>query len=678
MRRLEPRAADAHPADVHTPRSTHRCRPTHPRLAPAYRTAWWLLILGMTLTGCARGCAAPPPGTDSAAEPNPTAPPARSPSEAAAAATAADAAPPGADQATEQPLAEPTGEWRVRPSEAGAYDVFGTLEAPALDARALDRALQPAHAALAALPGAPELWTMCEAGHARLLVRIAAARDAAVARRIAETGLRAAGVPGLGMLTLEVSARGARLRTALSVLSAAGRGAATRWAEEQAVPRARDLPKVDRVGIAGATRATREVFLLPPALQRYGISPRDLVERVTTLTRAEPPPRLPELLEQQRMTRSTHPQGASEDPTLGDLLTTGDGRGEDLPDAFTGKRAVTVVYAVGSAAQDDGSYGRAEQAALGRSLRERIGKGDEVFLHTLSAMRRFRLQARGEAAESMASLAGRIHRLLEAGAAHDALILGGRDGVPLAMLEPGGRTLTVWLAIAGPRADEVALHELIAAAGERWTVHALDDAYDAALGWLIGEDATAGVVVASRDAQATSSTMRALVERLGAVQDGTQLRSGPTPRPLRAAVRGLDRAVALEQGVDPVELALVSRLLHGRVRVGRVAEGVMHLSLPGGEMAARHGELPLKTKTGLLPLERLRRVADAPAETPVLRLGGWPALYAAVDTNGTETWVFADRVKEAAQRAVEPSATLLVRTLRSSDAPLSGPAGGAH
>lgn len=662
---VEPKRARAHPADVsRTPAPS----------SPVPLLPMPLLLAVLLTSGCARGCSEADPAravgaattADTATQPVDPAPAHAVDGGAAAAPAAKTAAPATRDRLGER-LAAQTG--------AGAYDVFVTLDAPALDARALDRALTPAHAAAAALPGAPQLWTMVEAGRARMLLRVARADSIASAERLAETALRAAKVMDLGPVQIAAAVRGARIRSALSLVADAGRAAATTFAETVVLPRAVGLPGIDRVGVAGASRAVADLHLLPPALARYGVGVGMVRERVQALLAAPAGP-LAQALEGVRVPRGSHPQGASADPSLGDLVTLTPGVGEDLADAYSGKRPVTLVYATGAVDAADSGYSGAEQQALGRGLRPLLADaGIEAFLHTIVAMRRYRLVTQpGIEPEPHRALAGRIHAMLQAGTAHDALLLAGRDGIPPAVQSYDGRVATVWLAVAGTRADEVALHalrKLVEPGG--WQVHALDTGNDSAIGWLLDEDATGGLVLAGSDPTATSEQSRGFLDRLAATQGATQLRSGPVPRQVDATLRGLDREAARRAGVEPADLALAVGLLRGRLRLGISGNRATHLALPGGAMAARNGDLPLRAKDGLLPLQRLRKVAEPAQENAILRIGGWPGLYVVADTDGVETWVFQERVRDAAQRTIEPSSRRFARTLALEDAGISPP-----
>lgn len=666
---VEPKRARAHPAGVsRTP------APSSP--VPLLPMPLLLAVLLLT-SGCARGCSEGEParkGGEAAAADAAEQRAERTPASVVDGVTAKPIAPRAAAPAARDRY----GERLAAQSRAGAYDVFVTIRAPALDARALDRALTPAHAAAAALPGGPQLWTMVEAGRARMLLRVARADSIASAERLAETALRAAKVMDLGEVQIAAAVRGARIRSALSLVADAGRAAATTFAETVVLPRAKGLPSIDRVGVAGASRAVADLHLLPPALARYAVGIGTVRESVQALLATSTGP-LAQALEAIRVPRGDHPQGADGDPNLGDLVTLTPGMGEDLADAYSGKRPVTLVYATGAVDAADTNYSGAEQKALGRGLRPLLADaGIEAFLHTIVAMRRYRLVTQpGIEPEPLRALAGRIHAMLQAGTAHDALLLSGRDGVPPAVQTYDGRVATVWLAVAGARADEVALHDLrklVEPGG--WQVHALDTGNDTAIGWLLDEDATGGVVLAGSDPTATSAQSRSFLDRLAATQGATRLRSGPVPRQVDATLRGLDRDIARSAGVEPFDLALAVELLRGRFRMG-VADGrTTHLVLPGGPMAARNGDLPLRAKEGLLPLQRLRKVADPAEENAILRIGGWPGLYVLADTDGVETWVFQERVRDAAQRTIESSSRRFARTLALEDARLSPPSEG--
>lgn len=656
-----------------------RCRPgwAPPRRHPRWPAIQVAAVAIVVMSACQR---APSPPTAVEPQGSPRPPAAAAAKSLAPAQQAPAAAAPAAGEGRDNgPLAPKRPWWaadeRGAPSPPDVQDVLIMVEAPLTDAAGLDGGLVPVSAGLRAVAGVETVLTWSEAGQARLLVRFGAGVDATRALARVDAALAATRASALGALRRVAIGRGARLVAAVTLVAAQGPLASRRWAETAVAPALAKVTGVHAVALAGAPRGVAHLSPQAPAMARYRVSLGDVqaaLQQAQGLAAAATATSVSAWLAATTVPAPARSHGARTPPTLADVVVASDGVSA-APRAFVGRREVVLAMARGGASSDALAVGEALRREVAPLLRQPPAPDDESFAHSIGAMARYRLRADRPLDEpALDRLRGVLDAMVRQGQAVDALLVAGRDGIPCALDDACDRqqVWTLWLAHVGGRERDGALPELQAsleALGIR--VHALADAWDTGVGWLLGEDATFAVLAAGTQATLVSRVARDVLARLQQSRDFGSLRTGPRVPPASAHSQ-LDPTLARQRGGDLAELSLVAALLRGDVAAGEVAGQRLRWSLGAGHLRDRVGELPLRAGDGTVPLQGLLR-GSSERTTPLLRVDGAPALFVAADTARPETWVVVAALHAEVERAVEPATGLAVWTAVLGQRPLS-------
>ena len=551
-------------------------------------------------------------------------------------------------------------------------DVLLVVAAPLLEPEGCDAALQPIAAALRQRPGISHVWTRASEGEARMLVRFAKGAQPAAARAQVEAVWRADASAEFGPPAIATMARGERALAAFTVVLAKGRQEATKLADGELVELARKLPGATATRIAGAVRRYTLLLLDATAMANREATLQTTVDTLVSVMATDTVRSVGRRLADGELLRKAGRPAAH----LDKLLIQTSGTGEPLADAQVGRNMVTTVLVYGGhGAEASGLIQAAdgELAALGARLK---AAGDTYVRHNLGVARRFILtRTTGRPPASRRDFGERISAVLADGGVYGALAVDGFDGIPPEVDEAshGGLVRTLWLQISDRGGQEEVIGRVKQKLAEGgWHLHLLPPAADSALMWLVGEPATAGMLVSSRNAAELIEPMRRVGETARATYASGATRQGPREQQTPPIIANLNRTAARDALIPTAPLVLVQRLLRGPISLGLVNGAPVWLGLTTGAMAQHNRKLPLVWKPQATSWGDLQLANADASHVDRVRADGTPAVWLLVDSAREAAGPFSDGFWQTATRLIQPSATVRVQPLRLDQPPHGG------
>ena len=368
------------------------------------------------------------------------------------------------------------------------------------------------------------------------------------------------------------------------------------------------------------------------------------------------------------MKREQDPAAGTLPPAvLNQLVTHTTGKGEPLGDAQVGQTMITMVHVNSGEQGDRQALFADELKRIIHDLKKRLPATLRLTVHNLYTAHRFALtRVEGAGNESRKDFSKRLDELLKGGGVYDLVVRDGTDGIPWALDAEGkaGRIRTLWLML-GARSSTEEIYDrtqrLLAEGG--WQVHLLSDGLDTGLAWVTGVVATSGVVVSARNPTTLSEPIRELAGLVQRSRGLRGLRTGPRKRPAHHAFATLDRARARKEAVSPQAIADLQAMSTSEIALGRVGNTPIRVSLPTGQLAAHNGKMPLRNTPTVVTWADLKQLPEDATYVDRLRADGLPAIWLLVDSASQAAVPFNDGFWRGANRAIEPTPSLVARSL---------------